>query len=166
MTNTTSAPADNGRNQVASWPVVSQTAEYSLRSVLLIARQPQEFVSASDLAAFLGLPVKYLGAVLNDLAHAGVLVSSRGRRGGFRLARPASELTLAEVVAPFHPLGKPRPCVLNARPCDSDRPCAAHELWCGLTASVREFFERTTIEDLLRGRASPPAADDESRAAS
>jgi Rrf2 family protein len=129
--------------------MLSQTGEYALRSVLYMARRGQESTPAAEIAEFLGLPEKYLAHVLNDLAGSGIVESTRGRHGGFRLARPAEALTLVEVVAPFDPTGQPRPCLLQDRLCGLGEPCVAHERWMGVAADVRSFFERTTVADLL-----------------
>jgi Rrf2 family protein len=107
--------------------------------------------SAAEVAEALGVPERYLARVLNDLARAGILVSTRGRHGGFRLARPAGALSLADAVAPFRPEQRPRPCLLMDRPCGLGEPCIAHERWLGVADGVRDFFERTTVADLLGG---------------
>lgn len=139
------------------WRLISQSAEYALRGVLLLAREGDETCPASELAASLGVPEHYLARVLNGLAQAGVIASVRGRHGGFALARPADTLTLAEVVAPFRPDVQPHPCLLYDRPCNAAEPCIAHERWQSVAAGVRDFFDRTTVADLLKEERTPDA---------
>lgn len=132
------------------WRMISQTAEYALRAVLHLAGQPAgAATSAIHVAADIDVPERYLSRVLNALAHAGVLRSTRGAHGGFRLARPAAALTLADVVAPFDAVGDPPQCLLRDQPCGTGEPCLAHEEWHGVASAVRSFFQRTTVASVL-----------------
>jgi Rrf2 family protein len=141
------------------WRMISQTAEYALRVVLHLAAQPaDEPTSAAEAAAALGVSERYLARVLNALAHGGVLVSARGAQGGFQLAVPAEELALAAVVAPFDAVGEPPQCLLREQKCGVGEPCLAHRHWHDVATGVRQFFQRTTIADLIDPRARPRAA--------
>ena len=86
--------------------MLSATAEHAVRAVLLLARHDgHKALSADAIAAELGAPRNYLAKTLNALAKAGVVHSARGAAGGFTLAVPATELTLARIIA--HELGAP-----------------------------------------------------------
>lgn len=136
------------------WRMLSQTAEYALRAVLhLAARSADGAVGAGELAARLDVPERYLARVLNALAHEGVLTSTRGAQGGYRLARDAYELTLAAVVAPFDAVGEAPQCLLRDRRCGDGEPCIAHEHWHDVAGGVRTFFQQTSIADLIEGAA-------------
>jgi Rrf2 family protein len=131
--------------------MLNSSADYALRAVLYMARQaPDRSCSAAAVSAALGVPRNYLGKVLNTLAHAGVLTSVRGPRGGFRLGKPASLLSLRDVVQPFQQLHARRVCLLGDRPCDASQPCDVHIRWQNMAKSVTEFFHETTIAELLR----------------
>ena len=82
--------------------MLSQTAEYALRTVLHIARTGSDGPANADaMATSLGIPRNYLSKVLHRLAQAGVLTSTRGRNGGFVLARDPGKISLAAVVGLF-----------------------------------------------------------------
>ena len=82
--------------------MLSQTAEYALRTVLHIAGTAGDGPARAEaIAASLGIPRNYLSKILHRLAQAGVLVSSRGRNGGFILARDARRIPLSMVVGLF-----------------------------------------------------------------
>lgn len=152
--------AATGPASDAPWRMISQTAEYALRAVLHLAgRPPQRLTSAAESAAAISVAERYLARVLNALAHAGVLRSVRGPHGGFRLALPASQLTLAEVVAPFDAVGDPPQCLLRNQRCGTGEPCLAHAGWNAVAAGVRAYFQETTVADLLHASAhlAPPA---------
>lgn len=132
--------------------MLNQSADYALRAVLFMAQaDTRRSSSASEIAAAIGVPRNYLGKVMHTLAHAGVLTSVRGPRGGFKLALDARELTLADVVGPFQRLPERRTCLLGNRACDAETPCAAHRHWQAVAGRVTSFFRTTTIAGMLEG---------------
>jgi Rrf2 family protein len=136
--------------------MLSQTAEYAVRAALYLARAEEDGrpVPADAIAAALGAPTNYLSKTLNLLAKAGLVEGVRGPAGGFRLAVPAAELTIARIVATFDG-PKLRPvCLLGDRPCDSRAPCAAHHRWTAMTAAMEAPLSGTTLAELL-GEAEP-----------
>jgi Rrf2 family protein len=151
------AEAMNGKEPL--WHVLSRSAEYAVRAVIELASRNGEggFVPANELAAVLAVPERYLGRVLNTLARAGVLASVRGQRGGFTLRTPATELTLAEVIAPFDAVGLSSQCLLRRVRCNEKDPCAAHALWRHAADPVVEFFRTVKVAQLVRKGARPAA---------
>ena len=82
--------------------MLSQTSEHAIRALLFLAQRPGgEAVPAARIAAALGAPANYLAKTLNALARRGLIASTRGPAGGFRLRRPADRITLAEVDGAF-----------------------------------------------------------------
>lgn len=131
--------------------MVNDTAEYALRAVLYLARDPDGSpVPATKIAEELGLPRNYLSKILRRLARRGVLESSRGPSGGFRLGRSADELTLGDAVGPFFDFGVDEECLLGRRQCSDAKPCVAHHRWKRVVDDFRGFFLETTVGDLIR----------------
>ena len=131
--------------------MLSQTGVYALQAVLHLARQGRgESVSAASMAETLEVPANYLAKVLHRLAREGVVASTRGAGGGYRLADPPDTVTVASVVAPFQELRPTRTCLLGG-PCDLENPCSAHARRTAWTASALEVLEKTTLADLLEG---------------
>jgi Rrf2 family protein len=131
--------------------MLSQTAEYALRAVLAIARARGEAVGAAALAKQVGVPPSYLAKTLNALVRNGVLVGTRGRNGGFRLAKRPSQIALLDVVSPFDDIGPGRRCLLGRATCSDQNPCAAHARWRGVSQRIGDFFAETTVEDVSAG---------------
>jgi Rrf2 family iron-sulfur cluster assembly transcriptional regulator len=147
--------------------VLSNTADYALRAILVLARatreRPGTALRADEIAEATGAPRNYLAKTLNALAKAKLLASARGPGGGFALAVSPATLTVAAVVDLFdEPRRTPR-CLLGAAPCNPAAPCVAHQRWSAITTARREPLASTTIADLLgarpaiRGRLSRPA---------
>lgn len=132
--------------------MVNQSADHALRAVLFVARQPPDVPCSAELiAASLGVPRNYLGKLMHTLAQVGVLTSLRGPRGGFRLAVPADELTLATVIEPFQRLAERRTCLLGNGACDPANPCRSHQRWQAMADTLNDFFATTTVAAMLRG---------------
>ena len=129
--------------------ILSQTSVYALKAVLHLAeRAGGDLSRVDDIAEALDVPRNYLSKILHVLAREGVLSSTRGPRGGFRLAVDASELTLERVVGPFDGVVDGSACLLGRPQCSDLNPCAAHARWKGVSVAVRTFFKDTTVEGL------------------
>jgi Rrf2 family transcriptional regulator, iron-sulfur cluster assembly transcription factor len=137
--------------------VLSQTAEYALRTVLFIAQRPGDSPTKVDeIAAALTLPRNYLSKTLHRLAREGILSSARGKGGGFRLALPPSKLKVIRVVQLFDRIGDGRQCLLGRPACSDAQACDAHASWKAVSAQVANFFANTSVADLLAGHGSAP----------
>jgi Rrf2 family transcriptional regulator, iron-sulfur cluster assembly transcription factor len=132
--------------------MITTTVQHALRALGDLAGLPAgEARGGSELAARAQVPASYLRKILLALGRAGIVAATRGVNGGYRLARPAGELRLAEVVEALEPDALAAVCFLNgSRPCSQVRACAVHARW----RAVREDFERllrdTTLDDLAR----------------
>lgn len=132
--------------------MLSQTAEYALRAVLHLAQHGGERpVRVLEMAAELSIPRNYLSKILHQLARTGVLISLRGKAGGFQLAVPAEHLALSTVIQPFDRVEERRRCLLGRPQCSDRTACAAHTRWKEVADTVASFFRETTVADLLRG---------------
>ncbi len=130
--------------------MLSLTAEYAVRAVIVLARHHGvRAVSAEEIAVILGAPRNYLAKTLNALVRAGVLASARGPGGGFTLIVSPSELTVAAVADVFAEARPARArCLLSDGPCNALRPCAAHMRWTQLTITARSPLMQTVIAEL------------------
>lgn len=135
--------------QSARISTYSVTADHALRALLLIARTDGRQVPAREVAAAIGAPTNYTGKTLNALARAGLLVSERGQRGGFTLAKRPDRVTVADVMDVFsEPRANPQ-CLLGRRTCTATNGCGTHRRWSALLAAAREPFQTTTLSQLL-----------------
>ncbi len=132
--------------------MLSKTAEHALRAMIFLARQDQDqLTSAEAIAKGVGAPQNYLGKTLGSLVSHGIVSSSPGRNGGFRLAMPADELTIARVVDAVDPPAAQRTCLMGGRLCTEDEPCEAHLRWKVVLDLFRGHIESVTVADLLFG---------------
>lgn len=127
--------------------MLSQTAEYALRAVVELASGGNAARTAQDLAGKSQVPLDYLSKVLNSLARAGIVAGQRGRGGGFQTVRPASELTVLEVVTAVDPLKRIRTCPLGLT-AHGENLCPLHRKLDDAVQSVETAFATTTILSL------------------
>jgi Rrf2 family protein len=132
---------------------VSAKADYALRALVEMASRGTP-VYGETLADLQDISTKFLFAILNDLRRAGIVVSQRGPEGGYRLARPAREITAADVI---RAVDGPITVVRNMAPeATIYRGAATHlsKLWVATRASLRLVLEDVTMADLLSGEFS------------
>jgi Rrf2 family transcriptional regulator, iron-sulfur cluster assembly transcription factor len=134
---------------------LSQTSRYALRALVYLADEDGDGpVRVEVIAEDLGVPRNYLSKILHALAKSGVLTSLRGPRGGFRLARPAEDVRLVDVVSEFDSVEALGTCLLGRPQCVDSDPCAAHEGWKVVRNQVEEFLRDTTLAQLRHS--APP----------
>ena len=128
-----------------------RSADYALRALLFIARESRDgrYVRTEQIATATAMPANYTGKILNSLAREGLLTSSRGPAGGFRLARDAATITAAEIVDLFTAVPANRQCILGAAACSPRNPCEAHERWTAVLDAQRAPLAATTIASLI-----------------
>ena len=127
--------------------MLSITSQYALRALSHLARQTEGAVLGRDLAQSVEIPANYLSKVLLVLRNAGLVDTTRGSGGGYRLRRPANEIRLIDVVELFEEISPPKPsCFLGrTRACSNTEPCTAHSTWKGLQASYLGFLVSTPL---------------------
>ena len=132
---------------------VSAKADYAVRAAAeLAASQSVRPVKAERISEAQGIPIKFLEAILLELKHANVVKSTRGAEGGYALARPASEISIADVI---RAVDGPLANVRGERPEETSYKGAAEnltKLWVAVRSSLREVLEQTSLADLTSGK--------------
>lgn len=132
---------------------VSARADYALRAAAELAVvDGDERLKRDQIAARQQIPIEFLESVLLALKHAGIVQSQRGSRGGFRLARPASDISLADVI---RAVDGPMTDVRGDRPetLEYVGPAARlQDVWIAIRATLREILEGTSVADLASGK--------------
>ena len=126
----------------------SQTAEYALRAIVVLANDAEKPWTAQDIAAQSMVPQDYLMKVLQALAKVGLVTAQRGRRGGFLLTRPAEEINVLDVITAVDPLRRIKHCPLGIK-AHGTMLCPLHRKLDDAIRSVEEAFASTTIAELL-----------------
>jgi len=138
---------------------VSARSDYAVRALTELAARPGEPVTAEVVSRAQGIPLKFLLGILGDLRKAGVLRSQRGPSGGYVLARPPGEVSVADVM---RAVDGPLASVQDSRPEDVVYSGPAEPLtkvWVAVRASLRAVLESVTLADLVAGDLPPVVAE-------
>jgi Rrf2 family protein len=125
-------------------------ADYAVRAAIELAAAGGQ-LTADQIAQAQGIPANFLENILRDLRRAGIVDSRRGQQGGYALARPADEISIADVIRSVEgPLANVR----GYPPEDLDyggSSAKLREVWIALRANVRNVLEQVTLADVARG---------------
>jgi Rrf2 family protein len=130
---------------------LSARADYALRAAIELAASGGGHVTADSLARSQAIPGKFLEAILTQLRRAGLVRSQRGPDGGFWLARPASEISLADII---RAIDGPLVGVRGERPENLGYIGAAEPLqtvWIALRANERAILEDVSLDHIVSG---------------
>lgn len=133
--------------------MISTKGRYALRVMLDLADQAEGYLSLKEIADRQQISVKYLESIAAILNRAGLVRSQRGKDGGYCLARPAGEITAAQVLRLTEGTLSPVACPsLEGNPCQRAETCKTLPLWRVLDETIDRTLSSVTLEDLLRGR--------------
>jgi Rrf2 family transcriptional regulator, nitric oxide-sensitive transcriptional repressor len=139
--------------------VLSQTVEYALRAVVLLASEPDTPKTVANVAAKTLVPPAYLAKILRGLTRAGLVASRRGLGGGVTLVRPPEQITIKDVVDAVEPLQRIRSCPLGLKS-HGVQLCPLHARLDSALASVEAAFSGTTLAEIIaEPTASQPLCD-------
>ena len=131
---------------------VSAKADYAVRAAAELAAAGEGPVKGEALAQAQGIPLKFLENILGELKHAGLVRSQRGAEGGYWLAKPAAEITIADVIRAVE---GPLASVRGESPGSVKYAGAAEalgQLWVAVRANLRAVLEHTTLADVTSGK--------------
>jgi Rrf2 family protein len=130
--------------------MISRSGRHAVRALVLLAELPEgAYAGANAIAGRTGAPRNYLGKILQMLTRLGILVSQKGLRGGFRLARSPGEITLLDIVEPIEQMGRWDGCILGRGTCSEEDPCSIHGSWSAVKEGYLALLTRTTLADLV-----------------
>ena len=128
--------------------MLTLTGEYALRAIVYLTQNAERCpITGREVAEEASIPAKYLSKVLGDLVRSGVLDSSPGKNGGFRLRRSAEDTTLLAVLRPFEQFDPIR-CPFGNDRCNEEDPCLAHTQWKHVIETERRFLMDTSVHDV------------------
>jgi Rrf2 family protein len=131
---------------------ITARVDYAVRAALELAAAAPEALTSDRIATAQGIPARFLQAILRDLQGARLVHSQRGREGGYRLALPPEQISIARVMRVEQGFLAD---VRGERPEDLDYAGPAHALgtvWVAARASYRRVLEEVTLADVVAGR--------------
>jgi len=129
--------------------VLTERADYALRSVLYLSRSNGAFVAAETVAGHYGMSTKMLAEVLRRLRRAGILVAKTGSHGGFKLSQPAESIAVRSVIAAVDGSNEFAPPPVEAAAGSRD---PVDEFWRSLDLNLQRMLDSFSVADLAAER--------------
>ena len=142
---------------------ISARADYAVRSILEIAADTPNLVKSESIAESQQIPAKFLEQILAELRRAGLVTSRRGAVGGYALARPAAEISVADVIRAVE---GPLAWVRDSRPGSIEYEGNAEslaEVWVAVRSALRSVLDAVSIADVLSGNLPAAVTDQTER---
>ena len=132
--------------------MISTRGRYALRILVDLAENQRDgYITLKEAAERQEISEKYLESIVKDLVKAKMVEGLRGKGGGYRLARPAEEIRVLDVLRHTEGSMAPVACLEEgAKPCGRAAACRTLPLWEGLDRVVREYLSGFTVQDLVR----------------
>jgi FeS assembly SUF system regulator len=134
---------------------ISKLTDYGIVLLAHFADRPGETRNARELAESTGLPFPAVGKVLKALAQEGLLVSHRGARGGYALARPASEISVAEIIEALEGPIALMECSAGPGHCEKEATCRVRDPWQLIQDAIRSTLSGVSLRGLARPGSEP-----------
>ena len=133
--------------------MVSTKGRYALTVMVDLARNSgEDFVSLADISERENLSMKYLESIISILNKGGMLVSARGKNGGYKLARKPSEYNISEILLLTEGSLAPVNCIMqDGVQCEKAATCSTLPLWAGLDKVIDKYLGGITLEDIIDG---------------
>ncbi|MBE0551037.1 MAG: Rrf2 family transcriptional regulator [Ignavibacterium sp.] len=129
----------------------SKKCEYGLQAVLyLAAKDKNTLCSAEEISANLNIPKEFTSKILQDLTEKRIIISRKGREGGFKLAVDAAHIRLMDIVEAIDGLDIFKNCVMGFQNCNGDKKCPVHKEWTRVVDEACQMLSKQTIDQFSK----------------
>lgn len=131
--------------------MLSTTSQYAMRALVRLAGEPDgAAVLGRVLAKECDVPANYLSKLLWQLKNAGLVSTTRGSGGGYKLERPPEQILLIDIVEVFEGLQNRPNCLLGQGDCSDQDACSAHHAWKIVRKTYLDFLNSNTLSDIAK----------------
>ncbi|MCK6604700.1 MAG: Rrf2 family transcriptional regulator [Ignavibacteriaceae bacterium] len=132
--------------------IFSKATIYGIKSIVYVAKQQngKDYVSIREIAEKLEIPFHFLTKILQKLTHAGIIVSSKGVKGGVRINKSLDEVSLRDLVGAIDNIEEIDRCVLGFSRCNSNDPCILHSYWLDPKTMINSMLSGKNLEELAK----------------
>lgn len=139
--------------------IYSAGCEYAIRALSRLAQRAPNgaFCLLRDIVEKDELPEHFVGKLLQQLVRADLLISAKGRGGGFALRGLPGEITLRQIVEAIDGKDRVHRCILGLTECNEHQACPQHDLWAPIRRQIEDSMDKTTLADLAESLAKKQA---------
>lgn len=128
---------------------LSNTSQYAIRILAYITDKKEiQLISALELSEALVMSYKFLTKIMTELVKAGLVISIRGRDGGYKLSRDPSQIMVEDILKLFNDSVKDEQCVLGIGFCNGMCKCALHDQWMEPKLLLQKMFRESSLKDI------------------
>lgn len=128
---------------------LSNTSQYAIRILTyMVDKKDTKPINAKDLSDTLSIPYKFLTKIMTELVKAGLIISIRGREGGYNFQKKPSDITVGDVLEIFNDSIKDDECILGIGFCNAEHKCALHDQWIEAKLRLQKMFKESSIESI------------------
>ncbi len=127
---------------------LSTTTKYAIQILGLMAQNKEKKYSSRQLSEELKIPYKYLTKIMTKLTKSEIVLSTKGKYGGFEIIKDVKDIKIIDIVIVFDNVDNKK-CVLADTACDFEQKCIIHEKWEKPRCAIDDFFTKTTLLELI-----------------
>lgn len=128
---------------------ISAKGRYAVEIMVDIAKNNHSYSSVSEIATRQSISVKYTEQIISKLVKAGLLISTRGINGGYKLSRKTSDYSVAEILRVTGDLPTLVPCLESSSPCPKSSTCEAVGCWATLNKLICDYLTNLSLKNLI-----------------
>jgi Rrf2 family protein len=140
---------------------LTRRGDYAVRAMLALGHDRGGLLSVRHIAAEMAVPARFLPQVMADLVRARLVEGVPGRRGGYRLALPARDISLLAIVEAVEGDSRRRTCILRGGPCLTDGKCCVHDAFFDAQEAMITRLDQVKLDEVCAR--TPPEADESDR---
>jgi len=130
---------------------VSARTQYAIRAMTFLARNKDRVVTNSEVAAAEQIPAKYLEGIMTALKNSGLISGERGKYGGYRLLKSASDIPMLQIIEALDGSVMPVNCVGTPDACSLGCSCMPRHFWIGLKDVIDAYLRERSLQDIVEG---------------
>ena len=128
---------------------LSNTSQYAINIMVAITQHDEaKLLNAKRISDKFNIPYKYLTRIMPKLVEAKLIISTRGREGGYTLAKEASEINIVDILDSVKSFIDDSKCILTTSNCDENNKCALHDSWRKPKKAIGFMFKNTTLDSI------------------
>ncbi len=129
---------------------ITRETDYAIRCILHISENPQRVTVVDEIATAKDIPKSFLAKILQKLAKANIVISTRGVKGGFRLAVSPVQISLLDIIEAVQGPLLFNICVLDKKSCNRSNYCSVHPVWVKLQADLVKKLGSINFKKLIK----------------
>lgn len=135
---------------------ITSKSRYALKIMMDLAEAKSDLTHRSDIAQRQGIPLDYMDQIMSRLRERGLIGSTRGRSGGYRLSRAASEVSVLEIFTAVEDAFEPVQCLDGGHGCMAEHFCSSKDAWGAISSAIRQALSGIILSDIVARKVPHP----------